>query len=190
MNERRRSISVGVLALSAAGMAGCGQRETVRSAPLYASVEQCAREHPQDVCRRAQGLAQREQWSDGPGFSQQSVCEAQYGRDRCQPVQRSGGVSFVPIMAGFMLGQALNRPCNRRWNTSCGGGGSGYVGHPVYVGSGGRMFSGSRDLGATSSGGLPSRISAPFTARGAIGEERGVTSRGGFGRGFGGGRGG
>jgi uncharacterized protein YgiB involved in biofilm formation len=135
MASRRRSAYVGfsVLTLSAAGLAGCERQADPPK--VYSSVADCKAEHPGQACDTAWQASVGEHDSTAPRYTNQQECEAQYGVGHCE--SRQGGQVFMPLMAGFILGQMLN---NNRCNSSyggCGGYGGGYVGHPVFYSSGG-----------------------------------------------------
>jgi uncharacterized protein YgiB involved in biofilm formation len=137
-------------------------------------VADCQADHAGTACNDAWQASVGEHDRTAPHYDRVADCEAQYGVGHCE--QRQGGI-FMPMMAGFVLGQMLNR--NNYNNGYYGSGGySGYVGHPVFFTSGGgyRMPTiPSSESVFTRSGGI---------ARGGFGATAGF--RGGFGH-FGGG---
>lgn len=212
--RRRRSAYVGfsVATLSAA-LAGCEQ--TVRApdakdAPIYASVADCAREHPAKACQDGWDDAETERRATAPLYTDRPQCEAQWGAGHCS--EATGPYSagrFAPALVGFMLMSSLHgpqrpncgpgaaQPCDTGgasggWGGSGGGGG----GHGVYVGSNGKVFAGWEPVGEmqrTQAGGLSVPRTVPVVEGPGGRVSPGVTTRGGFGRafgGFGGGRGG
>jgi uncharacterized protein YgiB involved in biofilm formation len=128
MANRRRSAYVGfsVLTLSAAGLAGCNDQQP----KVYSSLDQCRTDHPGQACDSAWQASVGEHDRTAPRYTRKEECEAQYGVGHCE--SREGGI-FMPMMAGFVLGQMLN---NNR-NNGYGYGGGGYIGHPVFYSSGG-----------------------------------------------------
>ncbi|HEX4181147.1 MAG TPA: DUF1190 domain-containing protein [Caulobacteraceae bacterium] len=177
MASRRRSAYVGfsVLTLSAAGLAGCGGGDQPK---VYNSVAACKADHPGHACDDAWQASVGEHDKTAPRYTNEQACEAQYGPGHCEA--REGGQVFMPLMAGFILGQMLN---NNRCNTgapygNCGGyGGGGYFGHPVFYASGGGYRTPAINPGEsvfTRSGGV-SRGGFGATAgfRGALGGFRG-----------------
>lgn len=203
--RRRKSAYVGfsVISLSAVTLAGCDQPlrdPEAQNARVYTSVADCGREQPAKACEAGWAAAQVEQTADAPQFTDRAECEAKWGQGRC--AQEAS--SFVPAVAGFMLlasFRGVQPGCGPGTSVGCdrGGGGSGggwvITGHPVYVGSGGKVFAGWKPVGdavRTASGGLslPRTVSVVETG-GRV--SPGITTRGGFGRAFGefgGGRGG
>jgi uncharacterized protein YgiB involved in biofilm formation len=136
MALRRRSAYVGfsVLALSSTGLASCDR--PAEQPKVYSSLEQCRTDHPGQACDDAWQASVGEHDRDAPRFNDQSQCEAQYGPGHCE---NHGGGIFMPLMAGFVLGQMLNHNNNcNNGGYGCGGyGGGGYIGHPVFYSAGG-----------------------------------------------------
>lgn len=164
---RRRSVYVGFSALSlSAALAGCDRPEQPK---VYGSVADCRAEHPGQACDDAWQASVGEHDQTAPRFTQKEQCEAQYGVGHCE--SREGGI-FMPLMAGFVLGQMMHN------NNQYGYGGGGYVGHPVFFSRGGGYSAPAFREGEsffTRSGGI---------SRGGFGSTAGF--RGGFGH-FGGG---
>ena len=168
MASRRRSAYVGfsILTLSAASLAGCDRPEQPK---VYSSVADCRAEHPGQACDTAWQVSVGEHDQTAPRYTRKEECEAQYGVGHCE--SREGGGIFMPMMAGFVLGQMIN-------GGGYGGGYGRYVGHPVFFAPGGGYRApafGAGESMFTRSG---------FTTRGGFGQTAGM--RGGFGH-FGGG---
>jgi uncharacterized protein YgiB involved in biofilm formation len=128
MASRRRSVYVGfsVLTLSAAGaLAGCDR--AADQPKVYSTVADCRAEHPGQACDAAWQASVGEHDQTAPHYTRKEECEAQYGVGHCE--SRQGGI-FIPMMAGFVLGQMMN-------NHNSGYYGGGYVGHPVFFAAGG-----------------------------------------------------
>jgi uncharacterized protein YgiB involved in biofilm formation len=215
VRRRKSSAYVGfsVLTLSTA-LAGC-EEQPVRApgavdAPIYASVADCQKEHAPKDCQDGWSAAQNEHQATAPLYTDRAGCEAEWGQGRCGeatgPAPRG---DFTPMLAGFILMNSLNQPLRRPCGPGTGvvcdtggasggwGSGGGGRGHAVYLGSGGRIFSGGEQLGEaqrTTGGGLRMPRTVPVV-EGISGKvSPGLTTRGGFGRAFGrfggGGRGG
>jgi hypothetical protein len=212
--RRRRSAYVGfsVLSLSAATLAGCDEAvrdPDAKDASVYASVADCEREQPQKACEDGWEAAQGEHRATAPLFKDRAQCEAQWGVGRCTDAtgpQTTG--MFVPALAGFMLlrtfhparatcGPGTGLPCADGAGGGWGGSGGGWSsgGHAVYIGSGGKVYSGWQPVGEAVRG-PGGDLRAPRTltvVEGPGGKISPGITRGGFGRAFGrfgGGRGG
>jgi uncharacterized protein YgiB involved in biofilm formation len=163
MRKRSGHVGFSALTLAAVALAGCGRQQD--AARVYTSVDQCRAEQPAQACDAAWQASVGEHDATAPKFSDKAQCEAQYGVGHCETRQSDHGGFFMPMMAGFMIGQMMNRPYGQ----------SAYVGHPVFFAPGGGFRAPSVAPGE-----------AMFTRGG------GVTARGGFGasaasHGFGGG---
>jgi len=150
-----------------------------------------AQEYPSlQACRQADEVSDAEcdtafarAVAETPRYADRVSCEANYGVDQCVPQNHSvGGSVFIPLLSGFVVGQALNSfgshgyygaQYHRRDETYASSGG--YSG-----GSGGS--GGGRDYVR---GRTYSAVDAPARAQ----SRSAIVSRGGFGgsgRGFGG----
>jgi uncharacterized protein YgiB involved in biofilm formation len=165
--KRSRSIELALMGTVPLLLAACDQaREPPRSALLYQSLQQCISEAKVsvDVCRTTYEQALEAQERLAPRYGSFAECAQQFGDDQCrQVVQSSGDHWFMPALAGFLIGRALDT--NR---------GPGYVygwnGRPIY-----RTRTGREVWGA----GAPDRFGG---VRGPEGYSVAETlSRGGFG---------
>jgi uncharacterized protein YgiB involved in biofilm formation len=179
---RRRSAAVSLSAVVlTGGLMACEPKPAEQPMKVFASASDCATAGQDwNTCNTQSAAAQAEHEKTAPRFANREDCIAQTGGE-CQENQRlgTGGHSvFLPIMAGFMMGQMMNR---------------GFVGHPVYNGRDGlysgntRVYQPDQRNGGGGSGGasnarsLPKQISAPVDSRGEI-SRSGSARRGGFGR--------
>ena len=177
---RRRSAAIGLTALSlTGGLVACGEPATDTPMKVYATADAC-QQSGQDwnTCNTSLQQAQAEHLRTAPQFASREDCRRQTGEDCDEHAMSDGSHSvFLPLMAGFMLGQMM--------------GGRGFVSHPVYYGQGGGLYSGQtpvspRDDRRQASGGaggatgraLPSEVRAPLNAKGSVSS----VTRGGFGR--------
>lgn len=151
-------------------------------AQSYASVAECrsAGAIPAAQCDVAYKQAQADADKTAPRFEDKQTCEEQYGAAQCQQRSNgSGGSFFMPLVTGFLVGQALN-------------GGYGYRGAPMYRDRDGNYYGGAggmirRDyatgrMRVGSDAFTPSTVRAPARVQ----SRSAVISRGGFGGGFGG----
>ena len=167
--RRRRSLTVGLSALTlSAALAGCGRDDAPK---VYGSIQDCKAEHPAQACQDAWQASVGEHQSTAPQYSQKAQCEAQYGVGHCETRNTDHGGVFMPMMAGFMIGQMMNQ---RRDNGYAYGGGGGYFGRPVSYAPGGGYAAPTPRAGESLF-----RRGGGFTSRGGFGETAGF--RGGFG---------
>ena len=170
---------------------------------VYKTLAECQAVQADDrICDAAFNEA-KEWQGQQPGYASQAQCEGEFGAGRCESRSGNGTSWFVPMMAGFMLSNAMNNMSynnymqyqkDRRYQ----GGGTAY---PVYVNNRGFVSTWSRDgtrplnhriLG---NGGLPSKLNLQgdpsgrgYAAPGAYGRSTDAgspytpRSRGGFGQ--------
>jgi uncharacterized protein YgiB involved in biofilm formation len=189
--KRKRSRVVGLTVLGLTGLAaGCdpGPSDEELSArefgapqevQLYSSVNECIAKSGLSIedCRIAEQKARQESLKYAPRFDSQALCEEQYGASNCIAQTANNQSFFMPLLTGFLIGQALDfdRPSRR------------YV--PVYLnsrdglyytGSGAWLYSHKGAAGPNSyrigTKGLEKPIAAPRVQNRAT-----VVSRGGFG---------
>jgi len=126
--KRSRSIELALMGTVPLLLAACDPaREPPGSALLYQSLQQCISEGKVsvDVCRTTYEQALEAQERLAPRYGSLAECAREFG-DQCRPVvQSSGDHWFMPALAGFLVGRALDT--NR---------GPGYVygwnGRPIY----------------------------------------------------------
>lgn len=135
----------------------------------YANLQACrdANDVPDAECDTAFADAQ----AQAPRFDDRQSCEERYGVDQCVPRSQAGGGSFfMPLLTGFVVGQALNNF-----------GGRGYYGREDRYYGGGYGNRG-RDY-------VTGRSNDNYSAPARVQSRSSVISRGGFGggggRGFG-----
>jgi uncharacterized protein YgiB involved in biofilm formation len=195
---RRRSVAIGLSALTlTGGLAACGDKAADTPMKVYASPTACqASGTDWNTCNTSYQQAAAEHLRTAPQFKTKAECEQQTGGDCDQHAMSDGSPPvFLPLMAGFMLGQMLSGPR--------------FVSHPLYAGrdgfysgsarvdpcrynsrapgcgAGGSWGGGSGGAGWFRSSSLPSEVSAPLNSAGGVGASRGIM-RGGFGGGEGG----
>ncbi|MFT5172150.1 MAG: hypothetical protein ACI8W7_000314 [Gammaproteobacteria bacterium] len=97
-----------VTAIAAVTLSACGSQEEVA---VVSSVAECSANTKlsRADCESAYKKAQAEAARTGPKYASSRNCEAEFGRGQCR--QQSGGV-FMPLMAGFMVGQLLSNSYN------------------------------------------------------------------------------
>jgi uncharacterized protein YgiB involved in biofilm formation len=127
------------LALRALGLtpllalAGCD--DGTPALRIYPSVEACQAEYNADDCARAFAGAQAAHVSSAPTYPALDVCEQIYGPGGCMPRGDLGAApSFMPIMTGFLIGQALAGVADRSYQ-------------PIYVDRQGMAYAGGAVIG-------------------------------------------
>jgi uncharacterized protein YgiB involved in biofilm formation len=105
----------------------------------FTSVTECVRGgFPEDLCQSSYSSALQEYQKGAPQFANRQNCEQEWGSQQC--VQYSGygnggGSVFVPMLAGFVLSQALQRRYHDDGGAGLGyygGYGGGYRSTPIY----------------------------------------------------------
>lgn len=74
---------------------------------IYSSREECVAEKGLDACAEAWEKAAVEHAKSAPRYNNREACEGAYGRCEARKTE-SGADIFLPLMAGFMLGNALS----------------------------------------------------------------------------------
>jgi uncharacterized protein YgiB involved in biofilm formation len=192
IRTRRRSAAIGLSALTlTGGLVACDQAKDTPM-KVYASAQDCQTAGTEwNTCNTAYQQASAEHLKSAPRYQTREECLKQTDGDCSEISDRGSTPMFMPLMAGFMMGQMLSGPR--------------YVSHPIYGGRDGGFYSGGVRVdprqdnqrqgggsgGSGAAGGLfsrralPSEVSAPMTSEGRMSSSRGVM-RGGFGRAFGG----
>lgn len=125
------AVGIATVLLSACG----GNRQ---DADVYTSANDCIDKNPEftEQCTTAYQDALAEASRTAPKYNNAKDCEYDFGQQQCQQIQSSGGSFFVPMMAGFMLGNLMSprgyhsqplftsyspySPYRYRWTTSDG----------------------------------------------------------------------
>ncbi len=106
---------------------------------LYSDVQSCQAEYSTADCQRAFAGAQAQHDSSAPHYGSLAECEQLYGPGGCLPRGDGGSFFFIPLMTGFLIGQALaNTPVYYQ---------------PVYVNRQGYAYAGGTMIGSYNSSG-------------------------------------
>jgi uncharacterized protein YgiB involved in biofilm formation len=114
---------------------------------VYKTLADCQAVQTDDrICDAAFNEA-KEWQGQQPGYASQAQCEGEFGAGRCETRSGNGTSWFVPMMAGFMLSNAMNRMSYNNYmhyqkDRKYRGGGTAY---PVYVNNRGFVSTWSRD---------------------------------------------
>jgi uncharacterized protein YgiB involved in biofilm formation len=107
----KRSRTAGLILMGTAPwlLSACSHEPDAVRSGLYTSVDACvAAGSDRTACTDAYVSAYRESKTAAPTFDTETDCEARYGRSGCTERDTGGGHSlFMPVMAGFMLAQAM-----------------------------------------------------------------------------------
>ncbi|WP_045392245.1 DUF1190 domain-containing protein [Falsirhodobacter sp. alg1] len=176
---RKRSCTVALTLMGTAFiLAGC--KEETTDAAAFPDVASCRAEAERGNlnftaadCDNAFATAQADYAETAPRYDALAVCEEEHGAGNCtQAAQSGGGFSFMPLLAGFMIGQML-------------GGRGGFMSQPLVKTPNGRFSTPGGTSVATNSGtgkmNAQAFQKAPTTAGRPAMSRADVASRGGFG---------
>ena len=95
--KRSKSIELVLMGTVPLLLTACGDGTAQAPAPqstlAYQNLQQCVSEKKvsADICEKAYADAVDAQYRNGPHYSTQGECEAQYGYDQCHQVHTSSG---------------------------------------------------------------------------------------------------
>lgn len=113
--KRSRTASLILMGGAPLLLTACSHEPDAVRSGLYTSVDACvAAGNDATACSDAYVKAAQEAKTDAPAFSTARECEARYGELTCVERTVGGHGYFMPMMAGFMLAQAM------RGNTATG----------------------------------------------------------------------
>jgi uncharacterized protein YgiB involved in biofilm formation len=133
----RPRLMLGGLAAVGVTLSGCEPAE--QQAAQFTSVAACTQAgFEASLCQSAQSAAEQEHQKSAPRFNSLASCEEEWGTSSCAPMTTPAiagssyntGSVFVPMVAGFVLSQAMQRSFYQNGNIGYYGGG--YGGGPVY----------------------------------------------------------
>lgn len=107
----KRSRSIRLVLLGGAGftLAACGDDGPPEDARYFSSVADCAAVYDTATCEAVQAEAEQKFASEAPQFTRKEECEAEFGAGNCETQQASsGGGFFMPMLMGYMMGNALS----------------------------------------------------------------------------------
>ena len=176
---RKRSATVALTLMGAAFvLSGCKEDETQASsfpdaAACKAQVAQGSLAFTAEDCDAAFAQAQADHNATAPRYDALAVCEEQHGAGNCeQQAQPGGGFSFMPLLAGMLIGQML-------------GGRGGFMSQPLSRTANGRFTTPGGTQVATNTGKGPMSATAFNKAPSTVGKppmtQADAMRRGGFG---------
>ncbi|HET8763862.1 MAG TPA: DUF1190 domain-containing protein, partial [Rhodanobacter sp.] len=106
----KRSRTAGLILMGTAPLllSACSHEPDAVRSGLYTSVDACvAAGNDRSTCTDAYVSAYHESKAAAPAFTTEGECEARYGPSGCIVRSEGGHSLFMPMMAGFMLAQAM-----------------------------------------------------------------------------------
>lgn len=116
MAKRSTKVALTILGAAAFTLAGCREEQTdARAFPDEASCMAAAREgagwFTEADCTETFAQAQATHLETAPRYESRELCEAEHGPEACatDPAASAsgGGFSFMPLLAGYMIGSML-----------------------------------------------------------------------------------
>jgi len=136
LDTMRKSVPLKSFTIGAASLllGACGTDDV---ASIYLDAEECSADNPSfsAACETTYQAALEEAKETGPKYESLADCEYDFGDGVCEQQQASSGSFFMPLMAGYMLGNLMsgsrrytpmytsnsgNSPLRNRWFTSDG----------------------------------------------------------------------
>lgn len=109
LSKMRKAFSAKPLALGVASvfLSACGGND---QAVVYRTVDECKTDNPEQAqaCELAYQEALEEAQRTGPKYATQAVCENEFGYNQCYQANTNSGSFFMPLMAGYMLGNLMS----------------------------------------------------------------------------------
>lgn len=139
-----QSLKLTLMMGAAATLTACGDAPPEEPTRAFTSVVECQQAgFPQDQCQAAFNEAFATHSREAPKFASKDECERSVDVDQCvitRVVRDDGTIGdvFVPLMAGYVVGNLLaNRPREQQGTSGGGGGGGGairssYQAGPIY----------------------------------------------------------
>ena len=110
LNKMRKQFAPKPLAVGVAALFLSGCADDRQDALIYQNIDDCVSDNPElaDTCRAAYEDALEEARRTGPKYASQRDCEYDFGPNQCNYVNYGGDSFFMPLMAGYMLGNLLS----------------------------------------------------------------------------------
>ena len=108
--KRSGRIALVMMGTSALTLTACEEPKT--DAAIFETVEQCVAEQglTSEQCYGEFDAAKAQHAEVAPKYTSQADCEADFGAEGCEVspyTTNAGGSVFMPLMAGFMMGQMM-----------------------------------------------------------------------------------
>ena len=82
-------------------------------ATFFSTVEDCIAVKSGSTCRDGFAKSEQDFVAEAPRFTNQEECETDFGAGNCETRRSGSGSFFMPMMMGYMMGNAFNRPVYR-----------------------------------------------------------------------------
>ncbi|MFN4262437.1 MAG: DUF1190 domain-containing protein [Thioalkalivibrionaceae bacterium] len=92
-------------------LGGCSGEGTVDAVSFH-DIPECSRFGADpDECQQAWNAAKEQHTRGAPRYVDRNECEADFGAEACEPApeRHAGGSYFMPMMAGFLMGQMMGQ---------------------------------------------------------------------------------
>ena len=170
--KKSKSIRLALLGSTSFALVACDEAPPT-DARFYANVDECAAIHGKASCEDAFKTSQATFAAEAPQYTKKEECEAEFGAGNCetQTTATSGGGMgsfFMPMMMGYMMGNAFSRPVYRGPDNSAtmrSGGKTYNVG--AFAGNGRAAAFRSAPVSEVARGGLGNRAAAYRTSAGS-----------------------
>ncbi|MCV2886068.1 DUF1190 domain-containing protein [Aestuariibacter sp. AA17] len=110
LHRMRKQFTPRPLALGVASLFLAACSDNREDVIIYKTLEDCTDDNPNRVqaCTLAYEEALEEARKTGPKYANMQTCEYDFGPRQCEYVDNNGGSFFMPLMAGYMLGNLLS----------------------------------------------------------------------------------
>jgi uncharacterized protein YgiB involved in biofilm formation len=115
--KKSKAIRLVLLGSTGLTLAACDQSPP-SDATFFSKVEDCIAVKGESTCRDGFVKSEMEFVAEAPRFTQKEQCEAEFGAGNCETRQDGRGSFCMPMMMGYMLGNAFNRPVYRGPNNT------------------------------------------------------------------------
>lgn len=138
----RSRLALGGIAVAASvSLTGCEDTPPDLRDAHFTTVSECVRAgFPDRLCEGSYNAAWQEYVDTAPKFNTLKACQQDWGDQQCAPLAAAApagnvttaGEVFVPLLAGFVVSQAIQRRYYDDDNYVFINGGGGYRGSPIY----------------------------------------------------------
>lgn len=117
--KRSKAIRLVLLGSTGLTLAACSQSPP-SDATFFSTVEDCIAAKSEATCRDGFVSSEKAFAAEAPRFTRKDQCESEFGVGNCETRQSGAGTGgfFMPMMMGYMLGNAFSRPVYRGPNDS------------------------------------------------------------------------